>query len=165
MTLLNPSVNEYDLLSSFIEEGLLLMGQECSIRYVTSSVDKDNNKIFYYSDEEVTTTLLYVEDMTDVKMKKQYTRKEKDSPIEVYISLKDSFSLTEKAIVTCTPKFYNAPSKFIVTNIFGQPNTTYSRCLLVPYRESLAVSENPNKDIEDKVTQGTIIVDRGILKR
>lgn len=162
---ITPDNDEYQLLSSFIEEGLDLLGQECSIRYVNLSIsDPDMNKIYYYEEEEIT-YLLFVEDMYDVKAKGTHWRKEKGEPIEVYISLSDTYKITSKAIVTCMPKHYNSPAKFIVTNIFIQPNTTYSRCLLVPYRESLAVSPDATKDVATKKEEGKIIKDKGYLNR
>ena len=66
---------------------------------------------------------------------------------------------------TFIPSFYNAPSKFLITDIFGQVNSTYARVKLVPYRQSLRTELDVKKDTETKYTEDGIVFRKSHLKR
>lgn len=189
-----PRNFEYNLLSGFVEEALSLLGQECQL-YITRDnieettsnaivgsaivgkaiIDKvivdvpnleetKSDSILYY-EEPFNSFILFEDDLKDVKLNKSYWDKETDLDLIAYVSLSDLFTLTKNCIVKVTPNFYNKCSTWLVTDIFGQVNSTYARVRLVPYRESLRTSTDENKDISITYESGGVIYRKGYLKR
>ena len=189
-----PRNFEYNLLSGFVEEALSLLGQECQLYITRDSIDESTSKaivgeaivgqaivdkvivdvpsleetksdsILYY-EEPFNSFILFEDDLKDVKLNKSYWDKETDLDLIAYVSLSDLFTLTKNSIVKVTPSFYNKCSTWLVTDIFGQVNSTYARVRLVPYRESLRTSTDENKDISTTYESGGVIYRKGYLKR
>jgi len=98
-------------------------------------------------------------------MKGKHWDKEVDMEIIAYIGLDDLFNIKKHCIVETTPTFYNAPSKFLITDIYGQVNSTYARVKLVPYRQSLRTELDVKKDVETKYVENDIVYRKSHLKR
>ena len=168
MSSLTPSNDEFNLLSSYVEEALDLLGQDCKVYTIfQSNQETASDSVFEYN-EPFNTHILFEDDLRDVKLKNKSWDKEVDIEIVAYISLSDLEVISKHCIVEVTPSFYNKDSKFLITDIFGQVNTTYARVKLVPYRKSLRTSTD--QLLDDKVitpTENTfgIIKRKSILKR
>ena len=134
---ITPKNNEYNLLSSFVEEALSLLGQECKVYLVrdnlvdTSIYETPSDSILYY-DEPVQSFILFEDDLRDVKLKQNSWSKETDLELIAYVSLSDLYSLSKNCLVEVTPSFYNRCSSWLITDIYGQVNSTYARVRLVP---------------------------------
>ena len=162
---ITPKNNEYNLLSSFVEEALSLLGQECKIYYVLDSiVETPSDSILYY-DEPVQSFILFEDDLRDVKLKQNSWSKETDLELIAYVSLSDLYSLSRNCLVEVTPSFYNRCSSWLITDIYGQVNSTYARVRLVPYRKSLRTDLDPAKDVSTEVNIDGIITRKKYLKR
>lgn len=186
---ITPKNNEYNLLSSFIEEALSLLGQECKIYYildnlaktpynaivdkattdkammdVTSIKETESDSILYF-DEPVQSFILFEDDLRDVKLKQNSWDKETDLELIAYVSLSDLYSLSKNCLVEVTPSFYNRCSSWLITDIYGQVNSTYARVRLVPYRKSLRTDLDLNKDISTEVNVNGITTRKKYLKR
>lgn len=131
---------------------------------VPSLEETKSDSILYY-EEPFNSFILFEDDLKDVKLNKSYWDKETDLDLIAYVSLSDLFTLTKNSIVKVTPSFYNKCSTWLVTDIFGQVNSTYARVRLVPYRESLRTSTDENKDISTTYESGGVIYRKGYLKR
>lgn len=152
MSLLTPETTEYELQSNYITEALDLLGQECRLYYVESKdSDLDMDNIITYSNHTVESKLLF-EDNLEVKLKGRKWMKERDEAILAYISLENVDKIVEGVIVEVDCKFITEDSRFIITTMFGQVNTTYIKVKLVPYRKSLRTSTDPNKPKKDTFT-------------
>lgn len=159
---ITPNNNEYNLISSFIEEALDLLGQSCKLYPIKEqSYETSSDSLIEYG-EPIITSILFEDDLNQVKLKGKHWDKETDIELLAYVSLNDLFTLSKNCIIEVTPTFYNKDSKFIVTDIFGQVNTTYARVKLVPYRQSLRTDSNIS--LEDK-KDSLIEDDYGILHR
>lgn len=215
---ITPKNNEYNLLSSFVEEALSLLGQECKVYLVrdnlmdtiydsivgkavvgkakvsalreeditcgaivgkaivgkdkvgTTRIDATNiyetpsDSILYY-DEPVQSFILFEDDLRDVKLKQNSWSKETDLELIAYVSLSDLYSLSKNCLVEVTPSFYNRCSSWLITDIYGQVNSTYARVRLVPYRKSLRTDLDPAKDVSTEVNIDGIITRKKYLKR
>lgn len=163
---ITPNNNEYNLLSNFIEEALDLLGQECNIYLVKDSTQETASDSIYYYDKPLPSFILFEDDLKDVKLKGQYWDKETDLDVYAFISLVDLKDICKNCIVEVLPSFYNKASKFLITDIFGQVNSTYARVRLVPYRESKRTSLEEVKDLSTKeVQEDGFVVRKNILKR
>lgn len=191
---ITPKNNEYNLLSSFVEEALSLLGQECKVYLVrdnlvdtiydsiegkavvrkdkvsttridaTSIYETPSDSILYY-DEPVQSFILFEDDLRDVKLKQNSWGKETDLELIAYVSLSDLYSLSKNCLVEVTPSFYNRCSSWLITDIYGQVNSTYARVRLVPYRKSLRTDLDPAKDVSTEVNIDGIITRKKYLKR
>lgn len=191
---ITPKNNEYNLLSSFVEEALSLLGQECKVYLVrdnlvdtiydsivgkavvgkdkvsasridaTSIYETPSDSILYY-DEPVQSFILFEDDLRDVKLKQNSWSKETDLELIAYVSLSDLYSLSKNCLVEVTPSFYNRCSSWLITDIYGQVNSTYARVRLVPYRKSLRTDLDPAKDVSTEVNIDGIITRKKYLKR
>ena len=167
MGALTPKDFEYNLLSQFIIEAMKLHGQDCIVYPISSKVpDRDMDDMHIYK-ESHKTTILFVDVLTDNKMKnKTHWSKETGSFIEAYIGLDNAFTICKDTIIDITPNFYNENAKFIVTNTFGQVNSVWLKVTLVPYRESPAVNLTNTEDTKiDEVVNDDVIIDRPKLNR
>lgn len=161
MTLLTPSYREYELQSKYITEALKLLGQECRLYYVESKEnDMSRDNIITYYDHVVESTLLF-EDSLEVKLKGRKWMKERDESIIAYISMEQVDKMEEGVIVEIDSQYFNDDTKFLVTNIFGQVNTTFIRVKLVPYRKSLRT--NTSNEVK-KTDEFIVKPDTGIKR-
>ena len=162
---ITPNNNEFNLLSNFIEEALDLLGHNCNIYFIDGSIQETSADKVYYYDTPVPSSILFEDDLKDVKLKGKNWDKETDLDLFAYISLVDLKDISSGCIIEILPTFYNSASKFLVTNIFGQVDSTYARVRLVPYRESLRTSLDIEKDLSTEVESDGLILRKGYLKR
>lgn len=162
---ITPKNNEYNLLSGFIEEALDLLGQECLIYLINDTIKETPSDSILYYDKPIKSNILFEDDLRDVKMKGKHWDKEVDMEFIAYIGLDDLSKIKKHCIVETTPSFFNAPSKFLITDIYGQVNSTYARVKLVPYRQSLRTELDVKKDTETKYTENGIVYRKSHLKR
>lgn len=161
MALLTPNFQEYELQSEYIAEALTLLGQECRLYYVESKEnDMSRDNIITYYDHVVESTLLF-EGSLEVKLKGRKWMKERDESIIAYISMEQVERMEEGVIVEVDCQYFTEDSKFMVTNIFGQVNTTFIRVKLVPYRKSLRTTTS--KEVK-KTDEFIVKPDTGIKR-
>lgn len=167
MGLLTPRDNEYQLLASFVQEALTLLGQECNVFTPIGSVKDIGMDSIKFYDESTSALILFADDLVNNKLKGKHWSKEKGEFIEAFISIQDATRIVVGSVIDITPAFFNESAMFIVNRIEGQVNSIYLKIFLVPYRKSLDVELVPEKDTSVKVVEeGTnIIKDRPFLKR
>lgn len=164
MGFLTPSEREYGLITSFNDEAFKLLGQECDIYFISSLTPDSGRDNFAEYEYSLKSYILFETNLDENKTKNHKWSKETGSNIVAYVPLEYNEEYNG-ALVDITPQYYNHNSKFKISSVLSQVNSTYLKVTLVPYRSSSSVDLSSANNTDSVVEEDGIVKRKPYLKR